>query len=211
MRLIEIITGEEAKLESQLQHMLEECGDYLEEVGFNARRVFHGTHRELANLVTAIPVTNRRPKDTPGAVHEYIDEYFVKKFDANFRSHAIFASGNSASAMAYGKLHIVVPVNGYRYCWSKRVEDLYSDLGQWADKSKALSKLFDFKTRTLDDQMEAELDEFLSDSQYQTTDIVAAIDSGYEIMFECDHCYLIKFPNGLHACRATKTGAEIFG
>jgi len=56
---------------------------------------------------------NRRPKDTPGEIHDFIDDYFEKEYGSRFRSEAIFATGSYSTAKSYGNVYIILPVGKY--------------------------------------------------------------------------------------------------
>lgn len=70
---------------------------------------------------------NRRPKDTPAEIHDFIDDYFENKYGSRFRSEAIFATGSYATAKTYGNVFIILPVGKYEVLWSPMVKDLYSE------------------------------------------------------------------------------------
>lgn len=74
----------------------------------------------------------RRPLTTPQWMHQAADEWFRSNFGANFRSRAIFATGNMRQAKKFLKsgseILSIWPVGPYQLCYSPKVYDLFDTL-----------------------------------------------------------------------------------
>ena len=102
------------------------------------------------------------------------DSWFVEKFGLPFRSGAVFVTSRvvTATAHAHGKtferVMRVVPLSPYSYCWSPEVSDLLFVARECQDAS-----VDEIKTR-------------LSRLKYRTDSLLAAHESGHEVMLYCD-------------------------
>ena len=68
---------------------------------------------------------DRKPTDTPLPIHEFMDNWFYKKFGVKFRSNAMFATKSKGSSQIYGTVYVVFPIGEFKYCYSTVVSDLY--------------------------------------------------------------------------------------
>jgi len=70
----------------------------------------------------------RRPRNTPGEIHEEADKWFLARFGIRYRSEAVFVTSSAMVANGYAKSerHIarVIPLGKYSYCWSPKIYDL---------------------------------------------------------------------------------------
>lgn len=112
---------------------------------------------------------NRQPKDLPIDLHNRADQWFYEKFGVRYRSQAIFITGSEfvARSHAYSDQHIVriIPLSGYRFCWSPLVKDLFS----FGNSSNG-----------------ATIEEYLASGDYRQDGLEEALSSGNEIMLQCD-------------------------
>src|SRR5574343_219856 len=96
-----------------------ECKPFQKEIGFNNNFDFDLLYRGMKNkpkLFIGNVRPDRRPSDTPLPIHEFMDNWFYKKFGVKFRSNAMFASKNSLSTLTYGTSYIVFPIGEFKYC-----------------------------------------------------------------------------------------------
>ena len=70
---------------------------------------------------------NRRPKDTPEFIHDWLDERFEDLFGIKLRSNSVFVSSEYSIATDYGKSYIIFPIDNYSIYWSEKITDLYDD------------------------------------------------------------------------------------
>lgn len=141
-----------------------------------------GSRYRTDTISINVPRRDRRPKDSSMQFQEVADSWFVEKFGLPFRSGAVFLTSRiaTATAHAHGKaferVMRVVPLSPYSYCWSPEVSDLLfiarECQGASADAIKArLSKL-----------------------KYRTDSLLAAHESGHEVMLYCDVYASIPLP-----------------
>lgn len=146
---------------------------------------------------------NRNPLDSSAEFHNFVDNIFLKKFKHNFRSNAVFCTGNKPDAEHYGSAYMVVPMGNFRFLWSPKIADLYSSLGDTYDdfedtvrdmkhmyvKNKFLPP--DKMKSVMADIMKSAEEKFLKDTQYTDKDLVAAIKKKNEVMIACDKYLMI--------------------
>lgn len=112
------------------------------------------------------PIAGRQPKNNSQLAHSVSDNWFHDKFGIRFRSQSMFCTGDRKIAAHYGNVYSILPFDGYQFCWSPKIRDLYSEISLSFMKKEDADSII----------------ELLEQGDYQTTDIVAAILSGYEIM-----------------------------
>ncbi|MCG5266900.1 hypothetical protein MCL27_17915 [Acinetobacter pittii] len=78
------------------------------------------------------PRKDRRPLNTDNRFHSIVDDWFFKKFGVYYRSQSVFLTKNKQVACTYAHnnsyKHVVrvIPLTPYNYCWSSKIEDLYT-------------------------------------------------------------------------------------
>ena len=119
---------------------------------------------------------NRRPKDTSIDIHDWVDNWFYKKFGIKARSNTIFCTSHKGYALSYGNLFVIFPIGKFEVIWSSRLKDLFNK----ADMNRGLEKwsknFLEFNAKT-----------------YKKGDLQGAIKSENEIMLHCKEYYLLKF------------------
>jgi hypothetical protein len=110
--------------------LFKECRPYIEELRKNKLDHFfyRGTNKKTNDLMKIKPRTDRYPKDMPQGVHEYIDNYFYRKFKWRPRSEGVFTSYRRSEVLNYGFAYIFFPIGKYQYIFSPDIEDLYGEL-----------------------------------------------------------------------------------
>jgi len=130
---------------------------------------------------------NRKPKDTPGNIHNILDELFLQRFGWRARSDALFCSGDMSQAGFYGATYEIYPANGFKFVWSERIRDLYNEY----DMFKYSSGIYKGHDRPF--SVEDIEEHFIQAIKtYRNDDLGAALYSGHEIMVSCDK-YAAKF------------------
>lgn len=119
---------------SSLELIKKQCSQIIKEYDRAGRVLFRGTNStrlkdidETGNIFKVYPREDRRPKDTPLFMQEKLDDLFFKVFKWKPRSQGVFAVANYGIAHSYGNAYAFFPVNGYKYVWSMRIDDLYGD------------------------------------------------------------------------------------
>lgn len=126
-------------------------------------------------FVTKQVQENRRPLGMDRKVHDLVDSWMYDKFGVRFRSNAIFTSGHKGFATAFGHPYAIFPIGNFKIAWSPEVNDLFDALD------------VDNETAT-----EENVDQALNDLNYQNSDLLAAIESGNEVMIHCDKYYAVR-------------------
>jgi hypothetical protein len=139
--------------------------------------------------------SGRIPLDTPGPIHDFMNDEFEKKFNYPYRN-GVFVCGNYKTASAYGALCVVFPIGPLKFIWSSKIDDM----------SGAVSTIMDkFEDAYHDDEVDIDYDD-LSDpsinhdlameleklvTRYTNTDLASAIASRREIML-ANRCYMVN-------------------
>ncbi|RYF51485.1 MAG: hypothetical protein EOO38_03120 [Cytophagaceae bacterium] len=116
------------------------------------------------------PVRNRMPRNTPLAIHEMCDSWFLENFGIKHRSESLFCTGNRATASHYGNTYQVLPKGDFSFCWSPKIRDLYIEIAFYSNQS--------------------EINEFLTRSDFRNDDLQAAVNSHCEIMIYAEGFYV---------------------
>lgn len=134
MRLEEYIINEAMSPEEAFMKALpkikKECRPFIMECKKNGiqQPIWRGSGKNIKNLKKIRARKNRFPKDTPSEAHEYLDGLFKRYHGIYVRSEGVFTTGSYNNAKQYGIPYIFVPVGKYRYFWSDRIMDLFSDI-----------------------------------------------------------------------------------
>lgn len=88
------------------------------------RFLFRGIKGQASDALYGKPFLDRKPKDSPQAA-DMLFNLAMKEagFDAR-RDNSSFVSGNDSHAGGYGNLYIMFPVDGFKFTWSKKHDDL---------------------------------------------------------------------------------------
>jgi hypothetical protein len=132
----ELTLGDFTYQMSTLNKIKEQCSDIIKEYDKATSVLWRGSGKsslikmdKTGYIYKAYPRDNRYPKDTPQEIHELLDDALYKKFKWRPRSQGVFA-GHYSVALGYGVPYVFLPVNGYKYIWSKTINDLYSDFAE---------------------------------------------------------------------------------
>ena len=159
------------KIAAQLS---QECEPYLSQLSdIENARLYRGVKsNEIIHKLT--PETNRQPTESSIDIHKQVDAWLMKNYGIAGRSQAVFATGDKSQAKSFGVAYSFFPIGPFSYVWSESVHDLLS-----------LEK--DLKNKT-----EQEIDQILSERNYRTDNLNAAIQSGNEVMVKCESYYLVR-------------------
>ena len=125
---------------STINKIKEQCSQIIKEYNRADMVLFRGSgsssliKMDNTNYVfKAYPRDDRWPKDTQEYLHDLLNDAFYKKFKWKPRSQGVFASHYSV-ALGYGVPYVFFPVNGYKFIYSKTINDLYSDFAEDFDR-----------------------------------------------------------------------------
>jgi hypothetical protein len=153
---------------------------------------------------------NRKPKDTPIKEHELMDKLFNEKFGFKARSNSLFCTGDLTQASSYGNVYAIFPIGKYKFIYSKKIRDLFSDSPtvtfekHYEDEYlKTLEKLPTDHSVSIwyGDNNNKVKQEFIQKikkeiiSTYTDKNIMKAISSHNEIMVNCKEYYGMNFEN----------------
>jgi len=153
---------------------------YLKEIDYNLRgnQLYRGVINTTKPFIAkTVRLKNRNPKDTSLDLHNKINGYFQEIYGAPFRnsihvtSDLDQASEYASNTIKTGNVYIIFPVGQFDFLWSPAVSDMLD-----STMSEPWPELVD---KTL--------------STYQTTDLIAAIRSGHEIMIRSKEYYGLKY------------------
>jgi len=135
--------------------------------------------------------SNRKPVDTPQYIHDEANHIFTKLFKYPFRN-GTFVTGSYDTASNYGHVGIVLPIGDFHYLWSNYVEDLFNSWEEFNGEHNTE----DNKQDNFEANQMAFLDELeLNKKHYQSSNLLAAIQTGNEIMLYCDHYLILPTKN----------------
>ena len=195
-------SNSDLSLEEAVKIFHNECKPFQKEIGFDGTFDFKTLKRGMKNkpsLLIGNVRPDRKPTDTPLPIHEFMDNWFYKKFGVRFRSNAMFATKSQGRAQIYGDVYIVFPIGEFKYCYSSTIDDLYATIANKIE-SKLSShyapltkeKFNDFLSD--DDNLKFALDiveKILSDSKYIDSDL-EKVSYFPEIMINCKSYLAIK-------------------
>ena len=141
---------------------------------------------------------DRKPRDTPLEIHDFIDNWFYKKFGIKARSNVIFCYLDVYKVSNYGKPHVIFPIGKYTAISSNRVNDLYDevesslvDLNTKRDRSKyyngtELKVLWNNLNYDYQDEAKNDIIQILNRSDYKINQKTSG-----EIMLHCKEYYIL--------------------
>ena len=143
----------------------------------------------ITGFVERSPRSDRKPKDTPQEIHDYINNVFYKSFGWKPRSEGVFAISSVTDAgyyahHVYSDILIFIPFDGFKFIWSPDIVDLYNYLA-----TKQMVDDFN-KIKYWDEESKEMLDKVLD--KYRNDNLRGAMTSLHEIMFKCSKYYLIE-------------------
>lgn len=106
------------------------CAPFIKELKSTKsyRFLYRGTEKRVDVIRKIRRRKDRTPKDMPYDVHTFLDDSFERVFGWNARSEGVFTTSSSMEATTYGDAHMFFPIGKYNYVWSKKHEDLYSNI-----------------------------------------------------------------------------------
>jgi hypothetical protein len=108
---------------------------------------------------------NRKSLSGSSKFQKAFDTELVKRGFKALRSNSIFCTTADVQAIHYGKLYVILPLNGFKYTWSPRINDLISVVNDPPEKTVEL---------------------------YQNTDLISAMKSGNEIMIHGEYYAILN-------------------
>lgn len=181
MKLIDLF--EEISGADEFEVIRRECRSFLEHAdghlllrGVN----LHELKGKSENVYLKQVRKDRMPRDTDPEIHQALDEWFFKKFGIHARSKSMFGVGDTERGrritLDYGDVCAVFPRGDFKFVWSPSIKDL-----------------FDYAL--IHSSESAELIALLEKKGYTTSNLPKALESGHEIMVECESYFAVPLDN----------------
>lgn len=187
MRLQQYINEEKTEdLQAFVNMIKSDCKPFLREMKKANRFLFRGYDAEdsygsdKTNIIyyKKKPRKDRKPKDMYPNTHKKLDDLFNEKFGWRARSNGVFCTGDRGTAAAYGSSHIVFPIGQFRFVWSPKIGDLYTEIRKHISSRPGKSSVPDL--------------EKIVDT-YTDKDLAKAIKQMHEISLKCKEYYLVNY------------------
>ncbi len=167
--------------------------------------IYRGVNHSIETFSKYKRRKDRTPKDMPIEYHKLFDRLFNKKFGWKARSAGVFATSKINATRTYGTPYIFVPEEPFKFIFSPKVADLYSEV---ADGWGAFLKKLDYaildndkeEIKKIAKKKNMKMSEVPTKTQvidkivqtYKDKPISQAIKSDSEIVFDCNNYYLIN-------------------
>lgn len=143
---------------------------------------------------------NRKPMSTGKEMHDWMNEYFKKRFGWPVRN-GVSCTGNSNQAGTYGRPYIFFPIGKLQFCWNPDVWDLWSAIQK---RMPELNKPQMGFGDEIPPKYGRERDKFQNEimplfEKYTDKNLDKAISQGYEILFNSPQYYLLSPYDGTQA------------
>ena len=180
MKFYNYINEQKDKIAKMAEPFMNEFGDKYENDAF----IWRGHRGVYKNFTAKQRRKDRKPRLVNQELHEYLSKISVDLFGWDLRKEGIF-TGSKDLAQDYGNQYIFIPLENYRYVWTKDYIAIY----HWYDEFSNPSS----KTKTED--IKRRLYELYKDN-YKTTGLSKFNIKSYnfEAIFDCDK-YLLVEPN----------------
>lgn len=187
MRLSEIFVNDN-DLSHIVSQIKRDCAPFVEVLKQNhGRPLFRGSDTgrpEVGHMKLISPRLERKPKDTPADIHNFMNQLFVEAFGYPYRN-GIFTTSSQSTAAAYGTVCVVFPIGELKFIWSKSINDLFYQI----DEIYSKEAYDDVDTINQNPQLKQEFVELVN--TYQSNNLADAINVRHEIIF-ANNCYTIN-------------------
>lgn len=183
------------KYESLMDDILKNCNQWLKEG--NGKPLYRGAYKISKPYGVLTPRSDRRPLDTPKPIHDYMDDWFKKKFGWKARTEGVFCSNDYTTASEYGsRIFAIYPFDGYKYIFDPKIEDLATHLsnnyvGYMAFGTTGTLKTINYdRKKTFGELLEIAMNK----AKFTDKNIIKLLKSvdDAEIMLKCKHYYYIE-------------------
>ena len=184
-----------------------ECSDIVKAYIATGKFLYRGTTRHKAEVYVGNPPTERGSKDTPISINAKTDQLMLALGYKATRRNSIYVTSDLDTAHWYGpeidakgKVYIIYPKNGFHFTWSPKMRDFYERLNllksqaRFKPRGVAASLLKMLMRRKVEKK---DLLTFKNSFEYITTELIAAINSGNEIMINGAY-YAINYKIGVN-------------
>jgi hypothetical protein len=148
MRLKGYLNEELLVIEELAAKLIKDCGPYLKLLSKHkfTRMLYRGSKNPFnGNITKVIPRKNREPKDMPQKLHQVLDAHFHKKFGWKARSEGVFVNPSQEMVKEYGASNLFFPIGKFKFVWSPKIGDLYSDFGMNDYKDLGVHDYYEYR------------------------------------------------------------------
>ena len=131
MRFIEYLNEQENSIQEIFKKIEKDCKPFLKELTKHSLvddLLYSGRKKKFEGYFKGKVRKDRKPKDMPEEVHNWLDDWFEDKFGVRARSQSLFTIPKGSIAAGYGTPYAIFPIGNYKIIWSPEIEDLYSVL-----------------------------------------------------------------------------------
>lgn len=180
MRFKEFIL-EDSEFSAEL--ILRDCSKWIEATKLSSAKAWHGTGGSGGAEVKLIKNRYREsPSNSSKTLHDAANRILKDKFGWQPRMEGLFVSGDVDMAQSYGYEHLVFPKGDFKFVWSPEIQDLYF-------YSKGFYKRHRIAGTTAATTIL--IDELENNIEWKDDDIVAALESGNEVIIKAAAFYLV--------------------
>jgi len=165
---VALVRGKLIKFDKFIDDVRASCRPWLSAVkNCPMKTVWRGVDGDVPFISNKKVRADRRPYSTDPSLHQAFDTRFEEVFGWKPRSSGLFVTGTSATAGMYGDTtYLVFPAGPFKFLWSDKIYDLYTQGTQWGGLNNLINK-----------------------NNYKEKDICGAIASDNEIMIGCKSYY----------------------
>jgi hypothetical protein len=187
----------EKDIEDVTYHLEKECSQILKvykkrwKANENRPILWRGVgNRELTILKKKSHIKDRKPMSTGADMHNWLNTQFQKQFGWPVRN-GVGTSGERNQSSTYGKPYIFFPLNNFKFAWSPKVWDLWSDIEKhmpMLNKSQSTLEIppkYGPEKNLFKEKIEPLLD------HYTNKNLDKAIGAGKEVFFNTPEYYLL--------------------
>jgi len=118
-----------------IRELFKNCSDMMSIFKKDTRlNLYRGSKRSTPNFsLTRYDIGNRQKKieqgstDTPELLNQRMNLNHSADSGLPFR-YGMFCTGDALDATEYGKLSVIFPMNGFKFCYSPKIRDLYGKI-----------------------------------------------------------------------------------
>ena len=161
----------------KLREAIASCPYYSALVRSGAALLYRGDSDRQDAMFRETVRRDRRPRSTRLEFHTAADEWFSRTFGVRYRGAALFCTGSWDQSAKFGSVIAVLPCDGFRFCWSPSVKDLF-------DRLEIHRRDASFTPQ--------EFVAALAEMKYTEDNFVSAVASHHEVMVACGSYYGVR-------------------
>jgi hypothetical protein len=210
MKIYEVIEPQKRSAAAVTAELLfDHCQPFLQAIQHDLSRhvLWRGDRRTQASTVQISNPTGREPTDTDALVHDIANEWFGRRFGVEYRSEALFASGDKGMATQYGTPCMVFPKGQFQFCYSGDIPDFTTEYQNLFSDNGIGNSIWWERKETNGEELNAAQYQrvynaivgLLEAGHYKSKGLITAVNSGSEIMIHAPEGFIIApeyFQNG---------------